>query len=294
VDPVIVLFGFGVGALIGLTGIGGGSLMTPLLVLVLGVNPVVAIGTDLAYGAVTKTVGAWRHLRRCTVDVRLSAWMAVGSVPGVLAGAGLVDRLHHAYGTSFDEVVLRVLGIVLVLVALTLIVRTAIVRGALREEHDSAPATRSSRLHAVLVGAPLGFILGFTSVGSGVLIGFALILMFRLRPRRVVGTDVFHAAILLWAGGLAHFAGGNVDLGLMANILAGSLPGVWLGSGLITRVSADALRPALAAVLLASSLAVLRKGGLDVPLALIAGVPIAAGAVAWRLARAAPTPVVPA
>ena len=97
-DPLVIVFGLGVGVLIGLTGIGGGSLMTPLLILVVGIKPVVAIGTDLAYGAITKTVGGWKHLRMGTVDLGVTAWLAVGSLPGALVGVFLVDRLHGAYG----------------------------------------------------------------------------------------------------------------------------------------------------------------------------------------------------
>src|SRR6476661_11280893 len=105
-DPLVIVFGLGVGILIGLTGIGGGSLMTPLLILFAGVQPVVAIGTDLAYGAITKTVGGWRHFRKGTVDLGVSKWLAVGSVPGSLIGVFTVNQLHHRYGNSFDDAML--------------------------------------------------------------------------------------------------------------------------------------------------------------------------------------------
>src|SRR3954462_8630150 len=103
-DPLVVLFGLGVGVLVGMTGIGGGSLMTPLLIIVIGVKPVVAIGTDLAYGAITKTLGGWQHLRKGTVDLGVSKWLAVGSVPGCLLGVWLINRLHDAHGASMDPV----------------------------------------------------------------------------------------------------------------------------------------------------------------------------------------------
>src|SRR3954470_23741440 len=105
-DPLIIAFGLGVGVLIGLTGIGGGSLMTPLPIIFAGIQPVVAIGTDLAYGAVTKTLGGWRHLRKGTVDLGVTKWMALGSVPGSLVGVIIVNRLHDRYGTDFDSVLL--------------------------------------------------------------------------------------------------------------------------------------------------------------------------------------------
>jgi uncharacterized membrane protein YfcA len=131
----------------------------------------------------------------------------------------------------------------------------------------------------------LGLVLGLTSVGSGALIGPALILLFRLTPVRVVGTDVFHAAILLWAAGLAHWAGGNVDFALMGMILLGSLPGVWIGTALVSRVPVGVLRPLLGCVLLGSALGVLTKAGLNLPAWAILAGPAAAGAVVWLVTR---------
>lgn len=285
-DPLIVLFGLGVGVLVGLTGIGGGSLMTPLLILVIGVQPVVAIGTDLAYGAVTKTVGGWRHWRAGTVDLKLSRWMATGSVPGALGGVLTVELLHNRYGASFDDGVLIGLGVSLVLVSGAVLVRALFMPGASAREADHAHLDRRGKQTAIGIGLVLGYILGFTSVGSGALVGLAFILVFRLSPRRVVGTDVFHAAILLWVAGLAHLASGNVDFGLMANILVGSIPGVWLGTALIRRVPQNGLRPALAAVLIGSALAVLNKGGLAVPISAILGAPVAVAVMAVAVHRA--------
>ncbi len=279
-DPVVVLFGFGVGVLIGLTGIGGGSLMTPLLILVVGVQPVVAIGTDLAYGAITKTVGGFKHLRSGTVDLGVSKWLAVGSVPGSVAGVFLLERL--------DLDVTVVLGLVagaLFVVALTVLARALFVPSP--REREQVPLHARSKAGAVAIGAVLGVVLGLTSVGSGALIGPALILLYRLTPRRVVGTDVFHAAIMLWAAGLAHWVGGNVDFALMGTILLGSIPGVWIGSSLIGHVPAGALRPVLGCVLLGSALGVMTKAGADLSAWVIVGVPVAAGLVVLAAHRIA-------
>jgi uncharacterized membrane protein YfcA len=285
VDPLIVVFGLGVGVLIGMTGIGGGSLMTPLLIIVAGIQPTVAIGTDLAYGAITKTVGGWRHWRNRTIDFGVCWWLAAGSVPGSLVGVWLVDRLHSAYGASFDEVLLACVAGALMIVSLAILGRVFLFpRIAERERHEVA-MTRERKAAAVGIGLVLGLILGLTSVGSGALIGLALILVFRLTPHRVVGTDVFHAAVLLWVAGLAHWVSGNVDFALMGNILLGSIPGVLIGSQLVTRVSADGLRPALGCVLLGSALGVLSKAGVDVPVGAIVGVPLGVGVLAWALAR---------
>jgi uncharacterized protein len=277
-DPLVILFGLGVGVLIGLTGIGGGSLMTPLLILVVGVQPVVAIGTDLAYGAITKTVGGWRHLRSGTVDLGVSKWMAFGSVPGSITGVALLDRLNLDV-----SVVLALVAAALLIVSVAVLARALFVRTP--RERPTVPLTARSKAAAVSIGAVLGLVLGLTSVGSGALIGPALILLFRLTPRRVVGTDVFHAAIMLWAAGLAHWVSGNVDLALMGTILLGSIPGVWIGTALVGRVPSAFLRPALGCVLLGSALGVLSKAGLDLSAWEILGIPVGVGAVAWLVHR---------
>src|SRR4051794_2268720 len=217
VDPVIILFGLGVGILVGLTGVGGGSLMTPLLLLVGGYSPVVAIGTDLAYGAITKTVGGWRHLRAGHVDLRLSWWLAAGSVPGSILGVVAISNLHGRYGEEFDPYLLAFVAAALMVAAGATLYRSLFRPDMHRRERSSAGLKRArSKVGTVLIGLVLGIILGMTSVGSGALVGLVLILLYRLRPRRVVGTDVFHAAVMLWAAALTHLFYGNVDLGLMA------------------------------------------------------------------------------
>jgi len=277
-DPLVVLFGLGVGVLIGLTGIGGGSLMTPLLIIFIGVQPVVAIGTDLAYGAITKTVGGWRHLRAGTVDLGVSKWMAFGSVPGSITGVALLSRLH------FDvSVVLGLVAVALLIVSVAVLTRALFVRTP--RERPEVPLTARNKTGAVAIGLVLGLVLGLTSVGSGALVGPALILVFRLTPRRVVGTDVFHAAIMLWAAGLAHWVSGNVDFGLMATILVGSIPGVWIGSALVGRVPTAFLRPALGCVLLGSALGVVTKAGVDIPKWTIVAVPALVGLLVFAYSR---------
>lgn len=294
-DPLVIVFGLGVGVLVGLTGIGGGSLMTPLLVIFAGVQPAIAVGTDLAYGAVTKTVGGWRHWRKGTVDFGVSGWLAAGSVPGSLLGVWLLERLHDTHGDAFDETLLLCVAGALLVVGISILGRALFLPRLVARERHTVTLTPRVKATAVAIGLALGVILGLTSVGSGALIGLALILVFRLTPHRVVGTDVFHAAVLLWVAGFAHFVSGNVDLGLMGTILLGSIPGVWLGTALVTRVPSAGLRPALGCVLLGSALGVASKAGVDVPVGLIVGVPAATGAVAWLVHRSrrvpAPEPV---
>ena len=286
VDPVIILFGLGVGILIGLTGVGGGSLMTPLLLIVGGYSPVVAIGTDLAYGAITKTVGGWRHLRAGHVDLRLSWWLAAGSVPGSLLGVLAVNRLHATYGDGFEPVLLALVAGALMLASAATLYRAMFRPGLVAaERHSALLEGHISKAGTVAAGALLGFILGMTSVGSGALIGLALILHYRLSPRRVGGTDVVHAAVLLWTAGLAHWASGNVDLVLMATILIGSLPGVWIGTALTPYVPVAGLRHGLGVVLAAAALGVLSKAGVSVSPLAIVGVPALLGLLSFVVHR---------
>jgi hypothetical protein len=283
ISPEIVLFGLGVGILIGLTGIGGGALMTPILIIVLGIHPVVAVGTDLTYGAITKTLGGYKHLRKGTVDLGVSKWLAYGGVPGSLTGVILVDRLHKAYGKSFDDVLIGCIAGALIIVATVVLVRTLLLSHLAERERTSYQFTRRAEIAAIALGFVLGVILGMTSVGSGALIGVAMIVIFRLTPQRVAGSSVFLAALLLWVAGLAQVISGNVDYGLVGNILIGSIPGVWIGAHFVDRVPDQALRVTLGAVLLGSALAMVNNAGGKMPVAVIFGAPIAVGVIGLLL-----------
>jgi uncharacterized membrane protein YfcA len=259
VDPIIVVFGFGIGMLIGMTGMGGGSLMTPLLILVFGIQPVTAVGTDIFYGALTKTAGAWRHLKHHTVHRGIALWLAVGSVPMAIAGVWLIEVLQHRYGEDeVNKVVLGMVASALLVVGVATLIRALFLRDVIPERF-AMHLYRRHIVAAVITGALTGFVIGLTSAGSGTLIAIVLIAVFRLTPQRVVGTDVFHAAVLLWAAGAAHWVGGNVDLGLAANILVGSIPGVLLGSQLAIKVPTGFLRNALGLVLIGSSITLITK-----------------------------------
>ena len=225
-DPAIIFFGLGIGILVGMTGMGGGSLMTPLLILIFGIQPTTAIGTDIFYSAVTKTVGGWRHLRMKTVNMELVKWLALGSVPAAVGGVALVSVIEQHVGEDrLDSLVYAVLGGTLLMVGIITLARALILRN-LVDERDRFDVERRHKVAAVLIGATTGFVIGITSAGSGTVIAILLIAVYRLAPKKVVGTDVFHAAILLWAAGIAHSVGGNVDFTLAGNILIGSVPGV--------------------------------------------------------------------
>jgi uncharacterized membrane protein YfcA len=285
-DPWLIVFGFGVGILVGTTGMGGGSLMTPLLILVFGIKPVVAVGTDLAYAAITKTAGGILHFRKGTVQTSLAWWLAAGSCPGAVLGVILLERL------GLDDVLLPLIAGALLLTGALVLFRALMKQGA--DERDTVVLETRHKVAAVALGGSVGFVLGLTSAGSGTLIAIGLILGFRLAPRRVVGTDVVHAAVLLWVAAIAHLFSGNVDLLLTATILIGSLPGVWVGTHLMTRLPERGLRPALGVVLLSAGLALLTKAGVEIPAAVIVAVPLALGAFAYHVLKDRPvqTPLI--
>jgi uncharacterized membrane protein YfcA len=191
-----------------------------------------------------------------------------------VAGRGL--ELHEGYGEEFDPYLLGFVAAALMVAAGATLYRSLFRTDMHRRERASAGLKRRrSKAATVAIGLVLGVVLGMTSVGSGALVGLVLILLYRLRPHRVVGTDVFHAAVMLWSAGLAHLAYGNVDLGLMATILVGSLPGVLIGAWLLPYVPVAALRHTLAIVLTAAALGVLSKAGVPMsPFALV-GIPLA-------------------
>ena len=259
-DPAIIVFGLGIGVLVGMTGMGGGSLMTPLLILIFGIQPTTAIGTDIFYSAVTKTVGGWRHFRMKTVNMELVKWLSFGSVPAAVLGVAIVSVLQDHIGEDrLDSLVYAVLGGTLLMVGIITLTRALILRN-LVDERDRFDVERRHKVAAVLIGATTGFVIGITSAGSGTVIAILLIAVYRLAPKKVVGTDVFHAAILLWAAGIAHWVGGNVDFVLAANILIGSIPGVVIGAALSDRAPQGFIRTALGLVLVGSGIVTIQKG----------------------------------
>ncbi len=267
-DPIVVIFGFGIGVLVGLTGMGGASLMTPLLVLIFKTEPVTAIGTDIFYAAVTKTFGGYQHLRAGTVHKGLAFWMAVGSVPAAIAGVFVIETLERSYGEDrLKGIVFGLLGGTLVVVGIATMLRTLFLPDVIKERF-ALHLHRRHIIAAIATGLVTGFVIGLTSAGSGTLIGIILIAVFRLTPNRVVGTDIFHAAVLLWAASAAHLIGGNIDFGLAGNILVGSIPGVLVGGKLAFKSGKNLLRGLLAAVLMASGTILISKG--DAQLAVLA------------------------
>ncbi len=235
-DLNLAVFGAVTGLLIGLTGVGGGAVLTPLLVLV-GIRPSVAIGTDLAFAAITKLVGTIGHLRSATVDLHLTLALALGSVPASVLGSFVASYLAASYG---EAIVREALGAMLLLAALSTLLRLLGVHwGRLALSMTFAPA----------LGALVGFLVGATSVGAGSLLMALLALVFSVPVRKMVGTDVAHGAVLAVAAAAAHGWIGNVDGKLLGSLLVGAVPGVVLGTWLCGRIPERPLRLGIALAL---------------------------------------------
>jgi uncharacterized protein len=250
-DFATTLSGFGVGVIVGLTGIGGGALMTPVLVLFFGVAPHTAVGTDLLFASITKVFGVLVHGRRGTVDWQVVGRLAAGSLPAALAT--VVFLAHYGTSDARNEVILTGVGIALVLTATGLLFRRRLqeVGKALRSRAPGRFKRAQPSLTA-LAGAIVGCLVALTSVGAGALGTVALVYLypFRLKAATLVGTDLAHAIPLALVAGAGHLMLGHTDFGLLANLLLGSIPGVLLGSSLSTRAPEALIRNAMAAVLL--------------------------------------------
>jgi hypothetical protein len=243
-----------------MTGMGGGSLMTPLLILIFGTQPTTAIGTDIFYSAITKMFGSWRHLRLGTVNMELVKWLSFGSVPAAVSGVALVSLLErHVSEDRLNSLVYAVLGGTLLMVGIITLTRALVLRNLI-EERDRFEVEKRHKVAAIAIGATTGFVIGITSAGSGTVIAILLIAVYRLSPKKVVGTDIVHAAILLSAASVAHFFGGNIDFGLAGNILVGSIPGVIVGAALSDKAPQGFIRTALGVVLIASGFVTIQKG----------------------------------
>jgi uncharacterized protein len=250
-DSMYTLSGFLVGLIVGVTGVGGGSLMTPLLVLVFGVSPATAVGTDLLYASLTKTLGGWVHGRRGTVDWKVVGLLGMGSLPAAMATIALLKYLALDEKT-LSSLVASVLSAALLLTASALLLKGWIRKIALRKDgtvyelhHRYLPAA------TITTGAVVGTLVTISSVGAGVLGTVALLFLYpRMQAVKVVGTDIVHAVPLTALAGMGHLALGTVNIVLLGSLLLGSLPGIYIGSHLSSKVPEKTLRPILAIMLL--------------------------------------------
>ena len=271
-DYRISIVGLFIGFLVGLTGMGGGSLLAPILILIFRIPPVWAVGTDIAYSTVTKALGSVIHIRQKNVNFKVALWLACGSVPATLLSVGLVQYIRRHYGGLVNDVILHALGFTLVLVAVLLVLKPYIMRyfdqrrlEKQKQEALSGEVSSTERTNrwekwyrpvvTAMVGAVVGFLVGLTSVGSGTLIIVSIAFLFpRLTSKELVGTDIFQAFMLLASGSIAYLVAGTINWPIVGMLLIGSLPGVYLGSKSSKFIPERFMRPVLATVLAISGL----------------------------------------
>lgn len=262
-DPAFALSGLVTGFLVGLTGVGGGSLMTPLLVLLFGIAPSTAVGTDLLYASITKVTGIPVHARKGHIDWRVAGWLTLGSAPAALAMVVLLSHLHT--GKAFESILKTSVGVALVITAAAILWRASR-QGILSFTGGPEPAPTPAAVlpdasggaypvwMTVLTGAVLGALVTMSSIGAGAVGTVALVFLYPRFPiTRIVGTDIAHAVPLTLIAGLGHLSLGHVNGHLLVNLLIGSIPGIWLGSHASAGIPERWSRPVLAVLLLTIS-----------------------------------------
>lgn len=254
-DIGYIISGFAVGLLVGITGVGGGSLMTPLLVFLFGFKPAVAVGTDLLYAAITKSGGVLvHHKTHKSVDWHVVKWLALGSLPASIATIFLIKHLLKLE-KDITGIITFTLGIALILTAIAVLIRAYVTRKQIREVENSLISSgRFKQIQipaTVFTGVILGILVTISSVGAGALGTVAILFLYpKMSTLKVVGTDLAHAIPLTAVAGFGHWTLGHIDFMLLGTLLIGSLPGIWIGSHLSAKIPESALRPLLATLLL--------------------------------------------
>ena len=254
-DLPYIFSGFLVGMLVGVTGVGGGSLMTPLLVFLFGFQPAVAVGTDLLFAAITKTSGVWvHHGKHGSVNWKVVGLMAIGSLPFAVITIFVIRHLI-SIGQQTSGLITYALGIALILTACALLVRSYLLRNSERViDPAGIVGGRFDKLQipaTILVGAVLGVLVTLSSVGAGAMGTMAILFLYpRMSTLKVIGTDLAHAIPLTAVAGIGHWSLGHVDFTLLGSLLIGSVPGIWIGSHLSAKIPEKILRPILASILL--------------------------------------------
>ncbi len=242
-----ILIGFGVGILIGMTGLGGGVLLLPLLIFGLRVPAIIAVGSDACFNFVTKIGSSWVHLSKGTVRRKVVVALGAGSAPGSILGVTFLTHLRNIYGNGVNDFIKSAVGLLLIVVPMLLLLQRRI-----EDRVVNRPPTAKSFAGMVVIGLVAGFLVGMTSVGSGSIIMMLLLLFYSYPPKVMVGTDIVHAVILTGVTSALHWHFGNVDPRLVGCLLIGSIPGGLIGSQLSTRVPVLWLRRILCAILLAT------------------------------------------
>ena len=247
-----VLVGLGLGLVVGLTGVGGGSLLTPILIIFFNFSSPSAVGTDIFHGAIFKTFGAWRHRRLGTVHGHLALWLFAGSGPLAIAGVTvswvLQDRIDNA-----EDLLKQVIGVALIIGGSGFLAKSFVKRGIQSSEGPFIMSHRD-KVVAVATGAVFGFIVGLTSVGSGTFFGLVMVLVYPLTMSKIVGTDIFHAAALLWVAGIGHGIIGDVDWRAVVFLMMGSIPGILISSRWTVKVPDMTIRLGLGGILVISGI----------------------------------------
>ena len=289
-DPLLAFAAFGIGIVVGLTGMGGGALMTPVLVLFFGVPPLAAVSSDLVASAIMKPVGSFVHLRRGTVHLGLVKWLCIGSIPGAFSGVIIARALGK--GQEVQDFIRVALGLALLLAAAGLIVRAylRLLEHARRRDGRADPLPQGRPtvdlrpVPTIVVGLVGGIVVGLTSVGSGSLIIIALMALYpSLKASELVGTDLVQAVPLVASAALGHILFGDFKLDLTTSLLVGSIPGVWVGAHLSARAPGGLVRRALAFVLLASALKLLNFS--TTTTGIVLGLVLVVAPVLWMLVR---------
>lgn len=250
----IVMMGLVVGFFVGLTGVGAASLLTPLLIM-MGLHPSVAVGSDLLYNSVTKLFGTIQHWRQRTIDWRIVGYLAAGSIPGAV-GAIACLYLFETFFDNQETIIKLALGYVLIMVAFITLVKVFFDRQIKPNKWQRKLPQQKKRMTAV-IGFVLGIIVGLTSIGSGSLFGLFMLYFYSMNGSRLVGTDIAHAFFLVSVAGLLHAGIGNIDYMLVMNLLAGSVPGVIIGSKLSIKAPTKVLRAVIASLILISGLKII-------------------------------------
>ncbi len=290
IDPLLTIASFGIGIVVGLTGMGGGALMTPVLVLFFNVPPLAAVSSDLVASAVMKPVGSIVHLRRGTVHLGLVKWLCVGSIPGAFSGVLIARALGR--GQEVEEVIRTALGVALLLAAFGLTVRAYLrmLEYARRRDGRAPPLPQGKPSVNLRIGPTIalgvvgGIVVGMTSVGSGSLIIIALMALYpTLKASELVGTDLVQAVPLVASAAIGHLLFGDFQMDVTTSLLLGCIPGVWIGAHLSARAPGGLVRRALAFVLLASALKLLHVSNTNTGIILLLVAMIAP--VLWMLVR---------
>jgi uncharacterized protein len=255
-DFHLTIVGLLVGLLVGLTGVGGAALLTPIL-LFLGIQPTIAVGTDLVYNAITKVFGTWQHWRQKTVHFSIVLYFALGSLPSAIAAVHLMNWVHrHVEGA--DLILKKILGFALILIPLAMLAKNLLDRRQPKLNRWQQLTLVQKRTILIVIGAALGFLVGLTSIGSGSLFAIALMHFFNLTGKEVVGTDIAHAFLLTTAAGLTHISYGTVHFATVFQLLLGSVPGVLMGSMLSCKMPTALLRYVISVFIIISGIKIIQ------------------------------------